>query len=234
MTKEKDTPQKSSRRSFVQTVATALVAAPLVASGPQLSIEATEAEAAINPPRVTHGPPIIIDDGSIKIEMPQNISNDDSAGGADRPFRLHLATALREIYSLTVYGNGRNGVVDIFTEEGMEPGASLSLWTQLQDNTAAGNYSAFTTQPNLKIIGKAAAGALPPLIETDKKVKDKYRRTNKKYRPFKYEHPGYPGNDHFRIGKWELRRNDGTVEGSEVGSGSLYESFRFFIVFSHA
>lgn len=231
MTKEKDTPQKTSRRSFVQTVATALVAAPLVASHAQL---ATEAEAALNNARVTHGPPIIIDDGSLHIELPEDSSGDADAGAADpRRHKLYLANALRELHSLSVYADGRNGVVEVFKESGMEAGATLSLWMQVQD--AGGSYPpiAATAQPNLKILGKGPRTAA--LIETDQKVKNKFRKTNKKYRPFKYEHPGFGGsNEYFRIGKWELRRYDGSVEGTELGPTSLYESFRFFITFTHA
>jgi|GEM_PF-6226190 len=231
MTKEKDTPQKTSRRSFVQTVATTLVAAPLVASTPQLS---TEAEAAINPTRVTHGPPIIIDDGSLKIELPEDASGESDVSSDYRRFKLHLATAWREIHSLTVYADGRNAVTQVFSESGFDPGSVLSIWTQVQDSS--GNYPPVTasTQATLQVLGKGKRPAA--WIETDKRVKNQFRKTNKKHRPFKYQHPGFGGsNEHFRIGKWELRGSDGTlIGGAELGPTSPYETFRFFIVFSHA
>lgn len=233
MVEKDDSVEKTSRRDFTKTIAAALVAAPVVASmaargdskpsdgapSPQPS-PTTKAEGDAGDR--SHGPPIIIDDGSLVIDLPDELHNDTSGTIlARKRVTKGINTHIAFIQVVTE----REKVVETVrypTSGDLASGHRLRISLDMKpDNSSTGD----------RVVSLIIVSGSPYSIESTKKLKDK-EQSNKKFRPHRHKFPETAGYK-ISIGKWELLPNASeTPVHSGENNGSI-ASFRILVTFSH-
>lgn len=177
----------------------------------------------------THGPPIIIDDGSLKIEVPVEL--DTNTAGTILTHRRVLKHSsdnelnYNNIAWIEVTTLSSTQEVKRVPRSGqLADGHKLKIHFDLVPETGTAGPPVFSL---IVLSGSLYA------IETNHILGEK-EPTGGTSRPFRHRHPAIAGIKTFHIGKWELltRTNGSVNNGSGVRTPST-ESIRILVTFKH-
>jgi hypothetical protein len=243
-----DNLQGISRRRFSKSIIASLMAAPLVSSlssckakrEPLPSIKRCEGNVSDFP----HEPPIgVSDGGSLIIEVPEHnkiLTPVQNVPGDARPFKHILGTAnftsIQEVRALKRPKSQRPSFVIYSLLP--DPKFQLRIWLahlSINSGTLEDQYESVPDGTEPHLILKPTS----PQIETQGQLQDATNvvMSHKTSVPYRYQYPQAADERHFRIGKWQITDDKGTVvqdaDGNLFQSDTDSDSYELFVSFNH-
>lgn len=165
---------------------------------------------------LTDEPPVIIGNGSVLIDLPPDKDIElDHTRPPDARLPRPFIYVLKEGASPTIRALGRIQVLSLRPENN-DPvrwldydrvpellNCQLHVWLE-QQVTVGDDVDAFeSVNPSDEETSQIVLSGNPFTLELDKELRGPFH-THKPHSPFRYTHPGYNAQKHFRIRKWKL------------------------------